>query len=160
VKRPLICGAILVVDDSTDGREMLVEDLRFHGFTVHSAANGTEAVALAQKIRPQVVLTDLAMPGIDGLEATRRLKGDVRTRDAKILAVTARALSHEQQEAQLAGCDAFIAKPFDLTDLAQMIRRMLKRRKYGLTVPNRMMRTDYANSGMIFIINALKSIRL
>src|SRR5581483_7368122 len=105
---------ILVVDDFPDGRELLAEYLRFRGFDVIEATSGDEAIALTQRLRPDVVLMDLGMPHVDGWEATRRLKGDPATANTLIVAVTAHALTTEMDAALAAGCDAVVAKPYDL----------------------------------------------
>jgi CheY-like chemotaxis protein len=110
--------SVLVVDDSPDGREMLVEYLVFRGFQVAEAGNGAEALEVARRVQPDIILMDLSMPGVDGWEATRRLKADPLTQGAVIVAVTAHAFPPEQDAARAAGCDVVIAKPFDLTVLA------------------------------------------
>ena len=113
--------SILVVDDSRDGREMLVEYLAFRRFQVAEARNGTEALDVARRVRPDIILMDLSMPGVDGWEATRRLRADPLTQSAIIVAVTAHAFPPEQEAARAAGCDVVIAKPFDLTVLADAL---------------------------------------
>jgi CheY-like chemotaxis protein len=112
---------ILVVDDFADGREMLAEYLGFRGHTVLQATDGAMALTMAQKRVPAVVLLDLAMPGLDGLEVARQLKADARTRTAIIVAVTARVLTTDERAAFAAGCDAFVGKPCDLTSLTNAI---------------------------------------
>jgi two-component system cell cycle response regulator DivK len=123
---------VLVVDDSVDGREMLVEYLAFRQFQVAAAQHGEEAIEVARRIRPAVILMDLSMPGMDGWEATRRLKADPVTKDAVIVAVTAHAFPPEQASARAAGCDAVIAKPFNLAALADAIHRILSTGVAGL----------------------------
>jgi two-component system cell cycle response regulator DivK len=118
-------GPILVVDDDPDGRDMLVEYLEFRGFNVYEAANGAAAIVLASALQPRVILLDLAMRDLDGFETTRRLRANVSTKDAIIVAVTARAFATDRQEAHRAGCDAFVSKPFDLTTLADYGDRLL-----------------------------------
>jgi two-component system cell cycle response regulator DivK len=113
--------SVLVVDDSSDGREMLVEYLVFRRFQVVEARNGAEALDVARRARPKIILMDLSMPGVDGWEATRRLKADPLTQSAVIVAVTAHAFPREQEAARAAGCDVVIAKPFDLTLLADAL---------------------------------------
>jgi CheY-like chemotaxis protein len=113
--------SVLVVDDSSDGREMLVEYLVFRQFHVTEARNGAEALEVARRDQPTIILMDLSMPGVDGWEATRRLKADPLTQSAVIVAVTAHAFPREQDAARAAGCDVVIAKPFDLTTLADAL---------------------------------------
>ena len=112
---------ILVVDDFVDGRELLSEYLEFRGFSVVAAKSGREAIALAPQIRPSAVLMDLGMPDVDGWEATRRLRQNPDTRDVMIIAVTAHALNREVQAALDAGCDAVVAKPYDLAAFADAL---------------------------------------
>jgi two-component system cell cycle response regulator DivK len=112
---------ILVVDDSDDGREMLVEYLAFRKFQVAAARNGAEAIDVARRVQPHIILMDLSMPSVNGWEATRRLKADDATKQVVIVAVTAHAFATEQEAARVAGCDAVIAKPFDLDMLANAL---------------------------------------
>jgi CheY-like chemotaxis protein len=91
-----LSDAILVVDDDTDSREMLVEYLQRKGFTVQAAPNGVTALALADALRPRVILMDLAMAERDGLETTRRLRVNANIRDTAIVAVTARSLATDR----------------------------------------------------------------
>ena len=118
--------SVLVVDDYLDGREMVAEYLAFRGFVVCEASNGIEALELARRIQPEIVLMDLRMPGMDGWEATRRLKRDPKTRHIPIVALTAHALTPEINTAREAGCDAVIAKPCDISVLADSLIKMLK----------------------------------
>jgi two-component system cell cycle response regulator DivK len=117
---------VLVVDDFSDGREMVAEYLQFRGFETHEAASGAEAIEKAVAVRPHVILMDLAMANVDGWEATRRIKNDPRTRDIIVIAVTAHALAPDEEAARKAGCDGYIAKPYDLTWLGDLIARTLR----------------------------------
>src|ERR1700733_8883718 len=98
--------SILVVDDSADGREMLTEYLAFQGFCVVEAQNGQEAIDVARRIQPEIILMDLSMPVLDGWDATRQLRADPLTKDIIIVAVSAHAFPREQDSARVAGCDA------------------------------------------------------
>ena len=119
--------SVLVVDDYLDGREMVAEYLAFRGFVVCEASDGIEALELARRIQPEIVLMDLRMPGMDGWEATRRLKRDPKTRHIPVVALTAHALTPEINTARQAGCDAVIAKPCDINVLADALLKMLKK---------------------------------
>jgi len=123
---------ILVVDDSSDGREMLAEYLTFRGFSVVEAANGESAIDLVHKRRPAVILMDLQMPGIGGWGATRQLKANPATKDIIVIALTAHALAPDEAIARQAGCDAFIAKPYDITAVADAVGEVLVRGRNGL----------------------------
>jgi two-component system, cell cycle response regulator DivK len=115
---------VLVVDDHQDSRDMLVQFLEFRGFNVFQAKDGVEAIELAGRHKPSVVLMDLQLPGIDGWEATRRLKADPTTQQILVIAVTAHAFKHQADAAREAGCDALIAKPYDLVVLADFLARV------------------------------------
>jgi len=119
--------SVLVVDDDPDNREVLAEYLRFCGFEVCCACNGSESLSIARTIRPQVVLMDLAMPGLDGYETTRRMKADPLTRNAVVCAVTALAMPADQQLARDAGCDAVFIKPVDVGLLVAEIERLAQK---------------------------------
>lgn len=118
--------SVLVVDDSSDGREMLVEYLAFRQFPVAEAQSGAEAIDVARRIQPDIILMDLSMPGVDGWEATRRLRADPATGSTIIVAVTAHAYPREQDAARAAGCDVVIAKPFDLSALADALGKWVQ----------------------------------
>jgi len=127
--------SVLVVDDFTDGRELVVEYLTFRGFTVHSASGGAQALSMIDAVQPDVVLMDLTMPGIDGWQAARILKSKPRTKKIFVIAVTAHALHRETQDARDAGCDGVICKPFDLRALGDVLPRLLTHGAKALDVP-------------------------
>ena len=104
---------------------MVAEYLVFRGFSVLQAPTGLEALQMAREALPKIILMDLSMPGVDGWEATRQLKADPRTREAIVIAVTAHALMPDEQRARDAGCDGFVAKPFDLASLADGLERVM-----------------------------------
>jgi two-component system, cell cycle response regulator DivK len=125
-------STILIVDDSHDGREMLAEYLTFRGFDVFEAVDGEAAVGLAQTRQPALILMDLQMPGLDGWEATRRLKADPKTKDIIVVAITAHALTPDEAIARKAGCDGFIAKPYDIKAVGDAVGEILRRGRRGL----------------------------
>jgi two-component system, cell cycle response regulator DivK len=116
---------ILVVDDYQDAREMYAEYLQFSGFRVAEAKNGNEAVEQAFALKPDLILMDLSLPGMDGWEATRVLKADERTRHIPVVALTGHALAGSSEGAKQAGCDSFVTKPCLPDDLVVEVRRML-----------------------------------
>lgn len=116
---------ILVVEDYDDAREMYVEYLTFTGFRVESATNGLEAIEMTQRLMPDLVLMDLALPKLDGWEATRRLKSDPRTASIPVIALTGHALAGHAERAREAGCDSFITKPCVPDELVAEISRVL-----------------------------------
>ena len=102
---------ILLVEDYEDAREMYRDYLEFSGFRVETAGDGQTAILKAREHRPDLILMDLSLPGIDGWEATRCLKSDPDTAALTIVALSAHAPSAEGDRARKAGCDGFIAKP-------------------------------------------------
>lgn len=122
---------ILVVDDYDDAREMYAEYLVFCGFRVAEARNGNEALEQAFTLKPDLILMDLSLPGMDGWEATRQLKADERTRNIPVVALTGHALAGASEGAKKAGCDSFVTKPCLPDDLVVEVRRMLTLAKHG-----------------------------
>jgi CheY-like chemotaxis protein len=116
---------ILIVDDIVDNREMYAEYLEHKGYRVEQARTGTEAIVLAETVRPAIILMDLSMPEMDGWEATRRLKANPRTAAIRILVVTGHALGTAERRAREAGADGFLIKPCLPDDLAAKIAVML-----------------------------------
>jgi CheY-like chemotaxis protein len=119
---------VLVVDDYADAREMYAESLSVAGFRVVEAANGLDAIDLAQRFTPDAILMDLSLPGLDGWEATRRLKSDARTRHIPVVAVTGHALATASDEARQAGCDRFVVKPALPDVVVEAVRQVLPQR--------------------------------
>jgi CheY-like chemotaxis protein len=122
---------ILVVDDYQDAREMYAEYLQYSGFRVAEAKNGNEAVAQARSLKPDLILMDLSLPGMDGWEATRVLKADEATKKIPIVALTGHALAGASEGARKAGCDSFVTKPCLPDDLVVEVKRMLNAIKQG-----------------------------
>lgn len=120
--RPLV----LIAEDQSELRQLYVQHLYLSGFDVIEAENGVEAIARTTAQRPDVVLMDLSLPVMDGWEATRRLKGDVRTAHIPVVALTAHDGSGELQRATRAGCDWFVPKPCPPDALIAEIRRVLR----------------------------------
>lgn len=116
---------VLIVEDYADAREMYVEYLKFSGFRVAEARNGVEALEQAFELHPDIILMDLALPRMDGWEATRRLKADKRTSDIPVVALTGHALAGHAEGARRAGCDAFVTKPCLPDALVAELRSML-----------------------------------
>jgi two-component system cell cycle response regulator DivK len=119
---------VLVVEDYQDAREMYAAYLSFSGFRVAEATNGVEAIEKTIELMPDIILMDLALPRMDGWEATRRLKLDERTRHIPIVALTGHALAGHAEGARQAGCDSFVTKPCLPDALVAEIQRMLAAR--------------------------------
>lgn len=119
---------ILYVEDNDDNVFMLKMRLELEdGFEVLVAADGEAGVATAAAERPDLVLMDLNLPGIDGWEAARRLKADATTRDIPVIALTAHAMTGDREKALAAGCDEFDTKPVSLPGLLEKIQALLGR---------------------------------
>jgi two-component system cell cycle response regulator DivK len=120
---------VLLVEDDQDGRRMYAEWLTGAGFRVEQAHNGLQALDRALSFQPDVVVTDLNIPGIDGFELTRRLKRERRTHDIPVLAVTGYvAFASDPGRALRAGCDAVLSKPCSAEDLETAIRTLIEER--------------------------------
>ena len=119
---------VLVVEDYQDAREMYAAYLQFSGYRVAEAANGIEAIEKTLELMPDIILMDLALPKMDGWEATRRLKSDERTKDIPVVALTGHALAGYAESARQAGCDSFVTKPCLPDALVAEIKRMLAAR--------------------------------
>jgi CheY-like chemotaxis protein len=119
---------ILIVDDNATNLKLVAYLMRANGYDVDTALDAESAFEAIHLRRPEVVLMDIQLPGIDGLELTRRLKADPGTRDIVVIAVTAYAMKGDQDKALAAGCDDYITKPIDTRSLPDTIARHLARR--------------------------------
>ena len=119
---------ILVVEDFLDAREMYRDYLAFSGYRVETAADGQEAIEKARALQPDLILMDLALPIVDGWEATRRLKTDEATKAIPVIALTAHAMSGDREKAIEAGCDDYDTKPIELDRLLSKIEALLQRK--------------------------------
>jgi diguanylate cyclase (GGDEF)-like protein len=118
---------ILVVDDDPDILRVVEVNLRLHGYEVLLARSGGEALALLETHRPHLALVDLMMPGMDGLELTRRLRADPMVTALPIIVLTAKALTSDKVAGLAAGADDYIVKPFDTSELLARVRATLRR---------------------------------
>lgn len=115
---------ILIVEDNAQNRLLMVDILTVHGYEVIEARDGLEGIQLAHSRKPDLILLDMQMPVMDGLEAARRLKADPETRGIKILAITSFAMKGDRERILAAGCDEYMAKPIDTRELPIVIRRL------------------------------------
>ena len=118
---------ILIVDDNPTNLKLVAYLVKASGYEVSTAIDAEAALHQIREHAPRLILMDLQLPGIDGLELTRRLKSDPATRDIVIIAVTAYAMKGDQDKALAAGCDDYITKPIDTRALPETIRRHLER---------------------------------
>src|SRR5262249_46251864 len=125
-----IVTKVLYIEDNDDNVYMLKMRLELLGdFEVVAAEDGGKGCAMALSERPDIILMDLEMPGVDGWEATGGLKGDPQTPDIPIIALSAHALAGEREKALGAGCDEFDTKPIEFERLLATLRRVLAARK-------------------------------
>ena len=116
---------ILVVEDQEDNRRIMRDLLTSAGFEVIEAVNGNEALSVAEAERPDLIVMDIQLPKLDGLEATRRIKANPVLRHIPVIAVTSYAMSEDNEKAMTAGCDAYFAKPVSPRTLLAKIREYL-----------------------------------
>jgi two-component system cell cycle response regulator DivK len=116
---------VLVVDDHEDNRRILRDLLRSAGYDIVEATTGEDGVAAARARTPDLILMDIQLPGIDGYEATRRIKADEALRRIPLIVVTSYALSGDDAKAIAAGADAYVAKPFSPRAMLAKIREYL-----------------------------------
>ncbi|MDQ3668427.1 MAG: response regulator [Acidobacteriota bacterium] len=113
--------SVLLVEDTEDNRMMMRRLLELSGYRVSEAVNGVEAVKAAERETPSIILMDLSLPIVDGLAATRRIRQLPDLAKVPIIAVSAHDTADFHSEALAAGCDAYITKPIDYTELEDLI---------------------------------------
>ncbi len=116
---------ILLVEDNEMNLDMLKRRLERKGFEVITAEDGVQGVALAEEVLPDLILMDMSLPGLDGWEATRRLKADPKTRSIPVLGLSAHAMTRDRERALAAGCDDYDTKPVDLERLLEKIETLI-----------------------------------
>lgn len=119
---------ILIVDDNPGNLRLVSFLLAKRGYQVETAASAAAALAVLRRFSPRLILMDLQMPGIDGFALTRQLKADPATRDIVIIAVTAYAMTGDEQKALAAGCDGYVTKPIDTRALPALVAAYLAAR--------------------------------
>ena len=117
--------SIMVVEDYDDTRVMLKRVLEGKGYRVLEAVNGQQAVEMAERERPDLILMDLDLPILDGISATQRIRKQAEMVDVPIVAVTAYPMSYTHVKAFAKGCDEYLAKPIDFAELDNLLRRYL-----------------------------------
>jgi two-component system cell cycle response regulator DivK len=120
---------ILIVEDNDKNRKLVRDVLTFKGYEVIESETGEEGVRLAQERRPSLVLMDIRLPGIDGVEALRRLRAEGTTRAIPVLAMTASVMSEDRQKILEAGFDGYQSKPIDLQNFVAAVAQLLERRR-------------------------------
>lgn len=116
---------ILIVDDNAQNLKLVRVLLASEGYDVRTAVDAEDALALLDSFTPRLILMDLQLPGMDGLELTRRLKADPERRSISIVALTAYAMKGDEVKALAAGCDGYVAKPIDVEVLPRIVQQHL-----------------------------------
>ena len=116
---------ILIVDDNLANLKLARVLLSVDGYDIRTAASAEEALTVLDRFHPRLILMDLQLPGIDGLELTRMLKADPARRGVIVLALTAYAMKGDAEKAFAAGCDGYITKPIDPDDFSAEVKRRL-----------------------------------
>lgn len=119
---------ILIVDDTPANLKLARVLFQSEGYAVMTAENAEQALVVLAATRPALILMDLQLPGMDGLELTRRIKADPATRDVVILALTSYAMKGDEEKALAAGCDGYYSKPIDTQELPRVVARYLAER--------------------------------
>ena len=126
-----MAALILIVDDNLVNLKLASHVLESAGFAVEGAGDAEQAQETLNHMRPDLILMDIALPGMDGLTLTRRLKADARFKDVPIVALTAFAMKGDDSKALDAGCDGYITKPIDTRALPEQVRAFLQPRARG-----------------------------
>jgi two-component system cell cycle response regulator DivK len=120
---------ILVVEDNEKSRKLVRDVLTFKGYTIIEAETGEAGVRLAQERRPSLVLMDIRLPGINGIEALGQLRAEPATREIPVLAMTASVMTEHRQKVMDAGFDAFQSKPIKVKDFVAAVEQLLEGRR-------------------------------
>ena|ERR1051326_4538841 len=128
---PLIPKRILIVEDNELNMKLLHDVLEAHGYEIISTGHGGRAVELAREYAPGLVLMDIQLPDISGLEVVRQLKSDPQTRGIPVVAVTAFAMAGDERRTRESGCDGYIAKPIMLRDFLATVESFVGRATPG-----------------------------
>ncbi|HEY9644032.1 MAG TPA: response regulator transcription factor [Coleofasciculaceae cyanobacterium] len=121
-------GQLLLVDDEPGLRQAVQAYLEDDGFTVHAASNAQEGWDLLQRISPDLVISDIMMPQVDGYQFLKQLREDPRFQSLPVVFLTARGMTSDRIQGYNAGCDAYLSKPFDPDELVAIVSNLLERR--------------------------------
>lgn len=116
---------ILIVEDNDLNLKLFRDLLTAHGYNTVETKEGTEAVRLTQNEKPDLILMDIQLPEVSGLDVTRQIKADSGIRDIPIIAVTAFAMKDDEEKILSAGCEAYISKPISIVPFLNTVRRFL-----------------------------------
>ncbi len=116
---------VLVVEDDADNRRIVAKALSVEGYQIVEATDGIQALAQARAEQPDLILMDLALPNMDGWEATRQLKSDPKTRSIPVVALTAVAMRGDEEQARAAGCDDYLPKPARPATIREVVKKYI-----------------------------------
>ena len=119
---------ILIVEDNEKNRKLVRDVLTFTGYRLAEAETGEDGVRLAKELRPDLVLMDIQLPGINGIVALGQIRDDPTIRDTPVIAVTASAMTQDRQKIMAAGFDGYQSKPINVKDFLAAVRAMLDRK--------------------------------
>lgn len=122
-------ATVLVIEDNPVNMELASDLLRIQGYEVLQAFTASEALSLLRNVKPDLILMDVQLPGLNGLDLTRELRADPKTKGLPIIAITAYAMTGDDEKAFRAGCDAYIAKPIEARKLFQVVGDVLASRE-------------------------------
>ena len=122
---------ILIVEDNEKNRKLVRDVLQFKGYQTAEAETAEEGIRIAQESRPALILMDIQLPGMNGIEALGRLRADARTKKIPVIAVTASAMTHDRQKIMAAGFDGYQTKPINVKEFLEAVRQMLDRHPVG-----------------------------
>ncbi|MFH1857506.1 MAG: response regulator [Candidatus Omnitrophota bacterium] len=122
---------VLIVDDNKNNLKLAGEIIRSLGMKTIEATDAKSAIALARKHLPDLILMDIQLPGMDGVEATGILKNDDRTKHIPIVALTSHAMNGDKKKILAAGCDAYLAKPFGFDEFVNTVKGLLGEKTDG-----------------------------
>jgi two-component system cell cycle response regulator DivK len=118
---------ILIVEDNEKNRKLVRDVLQHRGYRTLEAETAEDGIRLARESRPALILMDIQLPGINGIEALGRLRADERTKKIPVIAVTASAMTHDRQKIMAAGFDGYQTKPINVKEFLEAVRQMLDR---------------------------------
>ena len=119
---------VLVIEDNSDNLRLITYALKRAGYEVIAARTGEEGVELASREKPFIILMDIQLPGIDGMEATRRIRKFAAAHDVLIIAITSYAMGGDEEDILAAGCNAYFEKPFDPLKIVEKIHKVMRKK--------------------------------
>jgi CheY-like chemotaxis protein len=118
---------VLIVEDNPLNMELVADILEAAGYSVLQATDAEKGIALARAEKPQVILMDVSLPGLDGLSATMMLKREPATKGIPVIALTSHAMKGDEAKARAAGCEEYLPKPINTRSLPQVVARLIQR---------------------------------